>query len=144
MPTFTFLSPEWVDAAVAIRDDYAADAPADLPAIRLNLVVTEVPFGAGTAEASIDTSEGSTIPRLGTVADADATVTLDYRTAHALLIQRDPEAAMMAFMMGQIRVDGDLAKVLALQQLDAPNATRAVVAEAHDRVLAITAPLSSG
>jgi len=141
VPTYPFLSPGWIKAALAIRDEYAEHPHVELIEIRMNLVVSEVPFGDGNAEASIDTTSGSTIPRLGLLDDSDATVTLDYRTAHALLVGRDPQAAMMAFMTGQIRVDGDLAKLLALQQLEAPQSAQAMVVEAHQRVLEITDPL---
>jgi hypothetical protein len=141
VPTHQFLSPGWISAALEIRDEFAARHDVVLPSIRINLVVSDVPFGDGSAAASIDTSSGSTIPRIGLVDEPDATVTLDYRTAYALLVGRDPQAAMLAFMSGSIRVDGDLAKLLALQQLDAPQSAEAIVVEAHTRVLEITAPL---
>ena len=141
MPAHQFLSPEWIIAALEIRDEFAERADINLPEISINLIVSDVPFGDGSATASIDTSSGSTIPQVGTLEIADATVTLDYRTAHALLVGRDPQAAMLAFMSGSIRVEGDLAKLLALQQLEAPQMAESVVAEAHVRVLEITAPL---
>ena len=42
-------------------------------------------------------------------------MTVDYVTARALLVEGNPQAAMSAFMAGKIRVDGDLAKLMAVQ-----------------------------
>jgi hypothetical protein len=43
-------------------------------------------------------------------------VTLDYETAKNLLVEANPQAGMQAFMAGRIRVDGDIAKLMAFQQ----------------------------
>ena len=42
-------------------------------------------------------------------------MTVDFVTARALLVEGNPQAAMSAFMAGKIRVDGDLAKLMAVQ-----------------------------
>jgi putative sterol carrier protein len=42
-------------------------------------------------------------------------VTVDYETAKAILVDGDTQAAMQAFLSGRIKVDGDIAQLLSLQ-----------------------------
>ena len=42
-------------------------------------------------------------------------MTVDYETAKAILVDGDAQAAMQAFMSGRIKIDGDVAQLLALQ-----------------------------
>src|SRR5437016_9601661 len=52
---YPFLSPQWVEAAKTIREDYRGKIPATAHVMRLNQVITEVPFGDGTINAHVDT-----------------------------------------------------------------------------------------
>ena len=81
----------------------------------MNLVVTEVPFGTGLIDAHLDTSSGQLDLDTGHLESPDLTVTVDYLTAKAILVDNNPQAAMQAFMAGKIRVEGDMAKLMALQ-----------------------------
>ena len=55
---------------------------------------------------------------LGHLDKADVTVTLDYDTAKAVFVDGTVAAAMTAFMEGKVRVQGEMAKLLAaLRQL---------------------------
>jgi putative sterol carrier protein len=81
----------------------------------MNLVINEVPFGDGHLDAHLDTSGGSIDLDIGHLADPDLTVTVDYGTAKAILVDGNAAAGMQAFMAGKVRVDGDMAKLLALQ-----------------------------
>jgi hypothetical protein len=62
---YPFLSAEWIAAAREIREKYEDDAPRiDIP-IRMNQIVTKVPFGATWThrrESSSWTSDTSTTP----------------------------------------------------------------------------------
>jgi putative sterol carrier protein len=95
--------------------------------MKMNLNVTEVPFGSGAIEAHLDTSEGAAKLELGHIQPVDLTVTLDYATAKAILVEGNPSAGMQAFMAGRIKVDGDMSKLMALQGA-APDATATEVA----------------
>jgi putative sterol carrier protein len=95
--------------------------------MRMNLNVTDVPFGAGSMEAHLDTSAGALELELGHITPVDLTVTLDYGTAKAILVEGNPAAGMQAFMAGRIKVDGDMSKLMALQGA-APDPTAAEVA----------------
>jgi putative sterol carrier protein len=111
---YKFLSDEWVDAARTIREEVDAPTTAPQP-VKMNLVITEVPFGDGTVDAHLDTTSGSVELELGHLDPADVTATMDYDTAKAMMVDANPQAGMQAFMAGKIKLQGDMAKAMALQ-----------------------------
>jgi putative sterol carrier protein len=111
---FEFLSDEWVSEARKIRAEFKDLATPVTNPIRINLVITEVPDG-GPIDAHVDTSGGEPDIERGHLENPDLTVTLDYATAKAILIEGNGQAAMSAFMAGKVRVDGDMSKLLMLQ-----------------------------
>ena len=113
--TYPFLSTTWMDAAKAIRAKYAGQAPKITAVIRINQVITDVPFGDGTILAYMDTSSGEMEVELGALENPDATVTTDWATARAIFGLNDQAAAMQAFMGGKIKVAGDMMKMMAMQ-----------------------------
>ena len=113
--SYTFLSPEWIAAARAVREAHAGDEGAPVVSLRMNLVVEGVPFGGGLVDAHLDTTSGVLDVDLGHVDSPDVKVRLDYETARAVLVDGDSEAAMAAFMAGKIRVEGDMTKLLAYE-----------------------------
>ena len=52
--------------------------------------------------------------------DPELTVKTDYDTAKTLFIDRDPQGAMEAFMMGKVLVTGDVARVMAFASAPPP------------------------
>jgi putative sterol carrier protein len=141
VPTFPFLSDEWIAEARKIRAEMADPAPeaAAAPAsVRMNQVITEVPFGDGRLDAHLDTSSGTLEMETGHLEQPDVTVTLDYATAKAIFVDGTLEAGMRAFMDGKVRVQGDMAKLIsALQQLAPPDPN--AVDQAQARIRDITA-----
>ena len=115
MPKYKFLSEEWVAEAKAIREQHAGDAPAPAHSVRMNQVITDVPFGDGEIQAHMDTSNGEMEMDFGHLDNPDLTVTLDYATAKAILVDGNPQAGMQAFMAGKVKVDGDMTKLMAMQ-----------------------------
>lgn len=113
---YPFLSEEWLEAAKAIREEYRGKAAAPAHTVRMNQVITDVPFGDGSLDAHMDTSSGEMEMDMGHLAEADLTVTLDYATAKAILVDGNPQAGMQAFMAGKIKVQGDMTKMMAMQQ----------------------------
>lgn len=113
---YAFLSDEWIDCVRQIGEEYRHDVASlvDVPArpARLNLVVTDVPFGDGRVLAHLTSAEGVLEVELGHATDVDVTVTVDHDTARAMVVDQDPKAVMRAFLMGRIRIDGDLTTVL--------------------------------
>ncbi len=118
MAAVPFLSDEWTARAEALREEFAGRTSGEL-AVRMNVVVTAVPFGEGTKNGHVDTSSGELILGEGHLENPDVTLTLDYETAKAVLVDQDQQVAMQAFMAGRIRVEGDMSKLLALQSAPA-------------------------
>jgi putative sterol carrier protein len=114
--TYPFLSDEWMDAAKAIRDEYRGKTQPMAHKIKMNQIITEVPFGEGTVNAYMDSSSGDMEMELGQLDDAEVTVTVDYATAKAIFVDQNPQAGMQAFMSGKIKVQGDMTKLMAMQQ----------------------------
>ena len=110
-----FLSAEWMAEAKAIRERYADQTGKVTQSLKINQVVTDVPWGDGTVASHIDTSSGDFVMDLGHLDDADVTVTTDYTTAKAIFVDGDQAAAMQAFMAGKITVQGDMMKLMAMQ-----------------------------
>jgi putative sterol carrier protein len=113
--TYQFLSEEWMTAAKAIREKYADQVPTVAVSIRMNQVITDVPFGGGTVKSYLDTSSGALEMELGELEAADLTVTTDYDTARKVFVDQDQAAGMQAFMSGKIKVQGDMMKMMAMQ-----------------------------
>ena len=102
MAKYPFLSEEWTQAAKALREE-AGDAGSVVPgSVKMNLVITEVPFGDGNIDAHLDTSAGQIDMDLGHLDNPEVKVTLDYTTAKAILIENNPQAGMQAFMAGKM------------------------------------------
>jgi len=114
---YPFLSDEWIEEAKKIRAEYSGKATPVAHAVRANLVITEVPFADAhtTIDAHLDTSSGEIELDLGHIDDQDLKVTVDYVTAKAILVEGNAQAGMQAFMQGKVRVEGDMAKLMALQ-----------------------------
>ena len=112
---YDFLSDEWMAAAREIRERYEGDLPDVVVDVRINQIITEVPFGEGVINAYIDTSNGSLDLELGELAEPDAVLMIDYATAKAMIVERDPAVVMQSFMEGRIKVQGDMMKIMAMQ-----------------------------
>ena len=112
---YPFLSQEWMDEARKVRDKYKGKTPAIPHQVRMNQVITDVPFGDGTLHSHMDTSSGELVMEEGHLDEVDLTVTLDYATAKAIFVEGNPQAGMQAFMEGKVKLQGDLTKLMAAQ-----------------------------
>ena len=111
-----FLSQEWIDEAKKIREEYQGKTKPPAHAVKMNQVITNVPFGDGTINAHMDTSGGEMEMDLGHLDGAEVTVELEYDIAKAIFVDGNPQAGMQAFMAGKIKVTGDMTKLMAMQQ----------------------------
>lgn len=110
--THEFLSEGWLTAVEAL----ASEAPEPPPAVadlQVNLTVTESP--SGDAEAHL----AAGVMGRGHIEGAPTKVTVPYDVARAMFIDGNPQAAMQAFMSGQIKVEGDMTKLMAMQSVGA-------------------------
>lgn len=112
---FTFLSDEWIDAVVALGEEYRDRLPAPDLEMSLNLVVTDSPFGEDPLTLYVDNSAGVTVVTKGHRDGADATVTGSYELARSLFAGGDPSSVQRAMLNGDISVQGDVAKLMAAQ-----------------------------
>ena len=134
MAKHPFLSQEWMDEARKVREEYKGKTPPIAHQVRMNQVITEVPFGSGTLESHMDTTSGELVMEEGHLDEVDLTVTLDYATAKAIFVEGNPQAGMQAFMAGKVKVQGDMSKLMAMQQ----TTPDPVAAEIQERIKAIT------
>jgi putative sterol carrier protein len=125
-----FLSEAWMDAARSIRLKYQDQAASVNVSIRMNQVITDVPFGEGVVKAYTDTSSGEVVMELGELPNPDLTVTTDYETALKILVEQDQAAAMQAFMAGRVKIQGDMMKMMAMQSsMPQDDIAKAIAAE---------------
>ncbi|MCX7621738.1 MAG: SCP2 sterol-binding domain-containing protein [Acidimicrobiales bacterium] len=128
---YEFLTDEWIAAAKQIQEE--SPKPENPPAhtVRMNLCITDAPFkGEGeTIDAHMDTTGGEVKLDMGHLESPDLTVTVDYETAKAIFIDQNPQAGMQAFMAGKVKVQGDMTKLMAMQQGTPDPAAAAVAAK---------------
>ena len=115
MPKYPFLSPEWMEEARKIREEFKGKGGAAPAPMKMNQVITEVPFGDGTLDTHIDTTGGEMQMDEGHIEGAEVKLTVPYSVAKALFVDNNPQVAMQAFMSGQIKVEGDMTKLMAMQ-----------------------------
>jgi len=128
----TFLSDDWLTAVKEIADD--AGAGGMMPdSVSLNLVVTGGPEG----DRELHVADGAFAT--GLLDSAPTKLTVPYSVAKAMFLEGNQQAAMQAFMSGQIKVEGDMSKLMAMQAQGAGQADAAQAAALQEKVLAITA-----
>ena len=135
MTKYLFLSDEWLVEAHRIRAEYRDKAEPISEKVRINLVITEMPFGPESKHAHVDTSGGEIELREGHVDAADVRVEADYTTVKGLLVEGNFDIGMQAFMSGRVLIDGDMSKLLILQSVVPDTTTQ----ELTSRIKEITA-----
>ena len=124
---YEFLSPEWIVAAHEIREGLGDVGPAPVSLV-MNLTVTDVPFQSDHLLAHLDTNEGPLALNATHHPDPQISITIAWATAKDLLIDGQSQAVMSAFMAGKIRVEGDMSKLVALQNQEPDPRADAVIA----------------
>ena len=119
---YEFLTPEWLDAAKRLYDEMPKPTNPPAHVIRMNQVITDAPFNGGEEiKVHLDTSDGEVKMEQGHLDGPDLTVTVDWATAKAIFVEQNPQAGMQAFMAGKIKVQGDMTKMMAMQQGGPPD-----------------------
>lgn len=114
MAKHAFLSDDWFAVVEKLVEEHGADAPAHANVV-VNLVITDTPFGA-ERQMHMGARDGRGHWGIGHADDADVTLTTDYGTAKEVFVSGNPQAGMQAFMAGKVKVQGDMAKLMASQQ----------------------------
>lgn len=106
-----FLSDDWFTKVEELR--VAAgdlDVPAQLASLQLNIKVTD-----GGSEVAMALNGGNL--QRGLISGAPTTLIVPKELAYKLFIKQDQSAAMQGFMSGQIKVEGDMSKMMAMQSV---------------------------
>lgn len=122
MTAHPFLSPEWINAVAAIRDQYRDRVGTPETEIRANVTVTGAPFDDPTVHGHVDTTGGALSIEEGHLDGSDFQIEVRYELARQLFVERDPQAVLTALVGGQVKLTGDSAKVLAIASMTAPPA----------------------
>ena len=127
---YEFLTDEWIAEAKRLTDEAGERANPPAHVIRMNQVITGAPFKADGEDILVhmDTSGGNVELDLGHLENPDLTVTVDFDTAKAIFVEQNQQAGMQAFMAGKIKVQGDMTKMMAMQQT-APDPAAIALAE---------------
>src|SRR5262245_5894050 len=103
----TFLSDAWLDEVKKLAEE-SGGAGMMPDSVVLNMVVTGGPEG----DRELHVANGA----FGTgLIDAPTKLIVPFDVAKAMFITGDQQAAMQAFMQGQIKVEGDMSKLMAMQ-----------------------------
>ncbi len=125
----TFLSDDWFDAVEELRDE-APEPAAAMKELTLNIVVAGGPDGDREIHMT-----GGQFER-GLAEGAPTKLTVPYEVAKSMFIDGNQQAGMQAFMSGQIKVEGDMTKLMAMQAGGAPTPEQVAFQE---KVKALTA-----
>ena len=127
---FAFLSDPWFDKVeelVAQAGDL--QVPAAMKDLEINVTVK-------TADGTIPIFMKDGLFKRGHQPGVTTSLTLPDTVARKIFVEGDVSAGIQAFLTGEIQVEGDLAKVVAMQTVE-PSAPQQ---ELTRRVAAITAP----
>jgi len=109
-----FLSGDWFAEAERLQGEIDPPIPEAVAKLVINLTVTAGPSGDIAARM-----QGGRMA-LGHAEDAPTTLSLPYGVARQMFIEGDPNAAMQAFMSGEIKVEGDMAAMMGMQAAGPP------------------------
>ena len=105
---YTFLSDEWLAEVKKLADESGGGS--GMPdSITLNMVVTGGPQGDRELHVTGGKFES------GLLDSAPTKLTVPYDVAKKMFVDGDQSSAMQAFMSGQIKVEGDMSKLMAMQ-----------------------------
>jgi hypothetical protein len=104
---YTFLSDEWLTEVQKLAAEAGGDG-AMPEGVVINMVVTGGPQG----DRELHVQNGAFGAGL---IEAPTKLTVPYTVARKMFIEGDQQAAMQAFMGGQIKVEGDMTKLMAMQ-----------------------------
>jgi putative sterol carrier protein len=122
-----FLSDEWFKKVKELTEDAGdIEIPAALKDLTFNLSVTQ-PDGS---EKKVHMQGGQFGD--GHKGDAPVTVSVPAEIAQKIFLEGDQQAGMQAFMSGQMRVEGDVTKLMVLQSVQPTDDLRDLMTDIKD------------
>jgi hypothetical protein len=109
---YVFLSNEWfakVDELIAASGDLKI--PAEMKAVEVNITVK-----SATGDKQVFLKDG--LFSAGHQASATTKLTLTEDLARKIFIEADAAAGVQAFLAGEMQVEGDIAKLVAMQTVE--------------------------
>ena len=106
---YTFLSDEWLAEVQTLADEAGPGANTMPDGMTLNVVVTGGPLG----DRELHMADGTF--GAGLVDGAPTKLSVPYPVARQMFVEGNQQAAMQTFMSGQIKVEGDMTKLMAMQ-----------------------------
>jgi len=117
-----FLSDDWFDAVEELRDEMP-EPPAALKDLVINIVVAGGPDGDREIHMA-----GGQFER-GLADGAPTKLTVPFDVAKSMFIDGNQQAGMQAFMSGQIKVEGDMSRLMAMQAAGGPTPEQVALQE---------------
>lgn len=121
-----FLSDEWFAKVNELR---AAAGDIEVPAVLADLVIN---ISVETDKGNRDVALVSGMIEEGHKEGAPTTMILPADLAQRILIDGDASAGMQGFMSGQIRVEGDMSKLMSLQMAQPTDSQKALMSQIQD------------
>ena len=110
-----FLSAGWLDEVDRLQEAADLPVPDSIKDIVINVEVSGGPDGDVAAHLKAGRF------KRGRDEAAPTTLRIPFDIARRMLVEGDQNAAMQAFMSGQIKVEGDMTKVMAMQSGGPPS-----------------------
>lgn len=126
---YTFLSPEWfakVDELIAQAGNL--EIPTEMKAVEVNITVT-----SRQGEVPVFLKDG--LFSQGHKAGAPTSLTLTEELARKIFVDADTAAGVQAFLAGEMKAEGDLAKLVAMSTVEPSEPQKQLT----KRIAAITA-----
>ena len=112
----SFLTDSWFDEVGKIFEEISPPVPDAIKDLVINFRIKDGP------EGDVETRmEGGQLHK-GFGDAAPTTVNVPYEVAFKMMVENDQNAATQAFMGGQIQVEGDMSKIMAMQAAGPPSA----------------------
>jgi len=124
-----FLSDSWFDEIKELRDAADIPVPEAIKDLVINVEVTGGPGGDVTAHMKAGRFER------GLAEGAPTKLVIPFDIAKKMVVQGDQNAATQAFMSGQIKVEGDMTKLMAMQGAGPPSEAQK---ELEEKIRAMT------
>ncbi len=109
---YKFMSDEWFDEVEKMVEEANIEPPPQMADLAINVTITS---DDGDKQMAIEAGK----MKRGHVDGAPTTITVPLDVAKKLFIDQDQSAGMQAFMSGQIKVEGDMSKLMAMQSMQA-------------------------
>ena len=126
---YKFLADDWFTEVKKLREEAGdIEIPPQMADLILNLTVTGGP--EGDKEFHINSGDFDK----GHTDEAKTALTIPYDLAKRLFLENDRSAGMQAFMSGQLKIKGDMSKVMSLQSVNPSDDQE----ELREKILEIT------